>query len=876
MELKRKENNYIFFKKIYIENKHKLTPRILLVLLLTFSLTFFSFFAGVLMHRNGAYSSINKFILEPYRITQNYFKSFGNENLDNIKIDIKFKNFNKLAKKRNEALTSGILISDEYVPAKVQLGGKEYKINIRLKGDFLDHLIGEKWSFRIKVKDEETILGMKQFSLHNPNTRNFIYEWIYHKLLKKEGLISLRYNFLTLTVNGKNLGIYALEEHFEKRLIENNERKEGPILRFDESLHFVQILRAKPYELEIQSIPFTYGSYYSSYIDSFQTSKILSDSIQFNSFLKGILLLESFRIGEKSTNEVFDVDKLSSFVALADIMGSYHSITWNNSRFYYNPITGKLEPIGFDSSSGNYVSKNGLALISGKNFFLSEYLDRLFSDPIFYNSYIDKLMLYSKKSFLDNFFNEIKYELNEKLSIIYKEWPTYYFDKSIMYSNQAYIRETINPDKAIHAFLKKKNNKNIIVSIANLQSLDVEVSSVFFNDSLVYFPYEKISIPGKLLNEPLNYNNYEFYSDININESIIDSLPINVNYEISGTGNTKNIKVFEWDNFDRNLLKDDFIRSKTNINEFKFIYINKDRSEILFKKGIYDINQNIHIPEGYNVFITEGTTLNLLNNSSIISKSTLILNGTEDKPIIIKSSDSSGQGIFVLNASKRSILNHVYFENLSNPIKNEWNLTGAITFYESDVSINNCYFINNIKGDDYLNIIRSDFSINNSNFNNIISDALDADFSSGNMSNNIFNNCGNDGIDISGTNLTIDNIKMNNIGDKGISSGEGSSLTASNVEINNSEIAICSKDKSIIKISTAFLNSNKIGITAFRKKPEFGPAEIIGSNIHITNTLNPFLIESKSKLFLDGDEIKSNNEKVKDLLYGVIYGKSSK
>ena len=123
------------------------------------------------------------------------------------------------------------------------------------------------------------------------------------------------------------------------------------------------------------------------------------------------------------------------------------------------------------------------------------------------------------------------------------------------------------------------------------------------------------------------------------------------------------------------------------------------------------------------------------------------------------------------------------------------------------------------------------------------------------MSNNIFNNCGNDGIDISGTNLTIDNIIMNNIGDKGISSGEGSNLTANKVEINNSEIAICSKDKSIIKISTAFLNYNKIGITAFQKKPEFGPAEIIGSNIEITNTLNPFLIESKSKFFLDGDEI---------------------
>ncbi|NJM95793.1 MAG: hypothetical protein HC792_06715 [Acaryochloridaceae cyanobacterium CSU_5_19] len=36
----------------------------------------------------------------------------------------------------------------------------------------------------------------------------------------REGLPALRYEFVNVIQNGKDMGIYALEEHFEKRLIE--------------------------------------------------------------------------------------------------------------------------------------------------------------------------------------------------------------------------------------------------------------------------------------------------------------------------------------------------------------------------------------------------------------------------------------------------------------------------------------------------------------------------------------------------------------------------------------------------------------------------------------------------------------------------------
>ena len=47
-------------------------------------------------------------------------------------------------------------------------------------------------------------------------------EWVLHKFLEYNNLINLHYDFITVSINGDNLGLYAIEENFDKNLIENN------------------------------------------------------------------------------------------------------------------------------------------------------------------------------------------------------------------------------------------------------------------------------------------------------------------------------------------------------------------------------------------------------------------------------------------------------------------------------------------------------------------------------------------------------------------------------------------------------------------------------------------------------------------------------
>ena len=60
--------------------------------------------------------------------------------------------------------------------------------------------------------------GLEEFSVQKPITRNYIYEYIFHKILEANNLIGLKYFFINLSLNDTDRGIYAVEEGFSKEL----------------------------------------------------------------------------------------------------------------------------------------------------------------------------------------------------------------------------------------------------------------------------------------------------------------------------------------------------------------------------------------------------------------------------------------------------------------------------------------------------------------------------------------------------------------------------------------------------------------------------------------------------------------------------------
>ncbi|MFH1479059.1 MAG: right-handed parallel beta-helix repeat-containing protein [Candidatus Omnitrophota bacterium] len=823
------------------------------------------FIGGILVHKSDIIEERIKPAIKKKRVFLKHLtRGKFSARPEHISIDIRHKDFQKLEYKRLSALELNKLIveSDDYVPADIKYRDKSIKVDLRLKGDHVDHLEGNKWSFRIKVKGDDTLFGMKFFSIQHPKTRDYIYEWIYHKALKREGIISLRYDFIEVTLNGKYLGVYAIEEFFDKRLIEDNKYREGPIIRFDEGLMWKELLQRG------QAI--NSGSYLSSSIDAFQTSSMLKDPFKKEQFIKAMSLLEAFRRGELKTSEVFDPKKIAKFFAIIDLMGAEHTSIWTNMRFYFNPITSKLEPIGFD---GNCIPIANLSLKQTKSAYMDKVPESVFesfntallNDDVFYRDYINELERISASGYLEGFFNEIEDELEKKLDIIYKEWPDYYFSKDIFYHNASFINATLNPVKAIHVYFSRTYDDGIGFNVGNIQLMDVEIIGLSYKDIAGFDQDKKAIIKGKKPFEAVEYQDVKFlYPETFLWEGK-DIRDLKIRYRLVGTTDEREDTVFPYTYMDKNYIVEYTKNNKPNIKDFDFIMIDEEAKNIAITPGNHEISRDLIIPKGYVLYCHEGTKINLLNKAKILSYSPVQFIGIESSPISIFSEDTSGRGLVIISAGKhRSVLSNVIFKDLG--VSEE--LTGSVTFYESNVDIRNCQFLSDFAGDDMLNIVRSDFYIVNTLFKDTFSDAFDCDFGSGKIVGSRFIKCGGDGVDFSGSVVEIDNVYIDGAGDKGISVGEISSVVVSHTEIRNSNIGIAAKDRSDVESNDIKIKSCNIGFAAYMKKSEFGPASITLDSFSVKDVNRLFLLEEGSSINADGKIILPNQKDAYGLLYG--------
>ncbi len=278
--------------------------------------------------------------------------------LPRLVFDISFKQMQKLYQKREEALKKGILIKedDSLVPAQIRYLDKTVKVKLRLKGDWTDHLTGDKWSYRIQVKGKDELFGMRRFSIQHPKVRGYQAELLFFETLKHVGVLAPRLIFVDVIINGNKIGIMALEEHFSKELLEANARREGVIVRFDESLLWeARISKGEWYDDNV------FHNYQSSTIDAFGSSKIAKSKKLSSDYATAVGLLRGFVDGTIAASDVFDADLMGKYLAVVEIWGARHSVYWHNQRFYLNPITMKLEPIGFDANLQQRKPINSLA-----------------------------------------------------------------------------------------------------------------------------------------------------------------------------------------------------------------------------------------------------------------------------------------------------------------------------------------------------------------------------------------------------------------------------------------------------------------------------------------------------------------------------------
>jgi len=806
---------------------------------------------------------------------------------NSLRINIGSDEYQMLNQFRNEALENGVIgkAQKKYVEGTILFNNKSIPVKLRLKGDWTDHLEGNKWSLRIKVRGNNSIHGFKSFSIQSPHTRAFLREWIMHKLYENEDVLTTRYLFTTVSLNDENIGIFAIEEHFDKQLIESKQKREGPILKFNEEGFWERNSLGKDEGKWVNT-----AFYEAAEVLPFKKKRTLNTPTLKGNFQEAEELMLRYKSFDRDIDELFELDALAKYYALADLGNVSHGLRWHNMRMYYNPIINKLEQVAFDCFTENLFEEKRVSILgfdAAKTPCSTEdYLTyQVFNHTRFKDLYIDYLEKYSNPDYLEKLFSSLADEVDSLEKWMQIEYPNYIENRDFFISNAADIRDLIEDYKRSDIAYTYGPTKSTDLSGSNIYFPSVGLRGVkkrstdsnFIDVELFNYHAEQIEVIGhgecprdsccNYLKEPIPLDGYKA-----TNESVTTRLPRKSKHLFFRVENLKDsiliTKIDKWRTRSKPTLAPT-IQKAVEVEFPKGIKVNDSEKIISFTRGSYEITENLIIPEGYTVSIPRGTVLDLRNSAAIISYSRVLAEGTSKDNIIIHSSDATGQGFVIINKNEESILTFVTFKNLTSVSQGNWKLTGAVTIYQSQISIENCTFLNT-NSEDALNLVRSSFAIENLMVENAVSDGLDADFCIGEVLNSTFVNAANDCLDFSGSKVLVKDCRIDKAGDKGISGGENSEITINGCFIENTNIAVAAKDKTIIDLDSTVINNSNCCYAVYQKKAEYGTAKINVQNGTEKNVSELFLIDAGSTIKINNDDHYSEKMVNVDSLYSAF------
>ena len=350
-------------------------------------------------------------------------------NIENVSITMSSNNYVRMQQERSK-MVSGYVTSGEqwkgentYFKSKYIKDGIKSNSKIKLFGMNPDHFrssVGH--SFRL-LHDGGVGLGGKKVNYLNIRSRDFITDpllnIIYSKLF--DG-IKISYKPERVLVNKNNYGIFFREDFFDSYLIEENNRRDSVIF------------------------------------------EIINDSLQFNHLGEddvfaglGLQLSQIYSNEYDEFVNLVDIDKLKAVIFLCILTNDNHSLSDINMHWYFNPVSGLLEPTIRETFIKKIDSINIKNVIS--------------SNKLIYDVLKDKIDLNFKRNLIDNIIKVDSLIINDKEYSSLKE-------SLIGYRNQINEKEKIFKNNI--EFLIKNLEVNEKVNTVKTENYHIK------NDTIIY------------------------------------------------------------------------------------------------------------------------------------------------------------------------------------------------------------------------------------------------------------------------------------------------------------------------------------------------------------------------------------------------------
>jgi hypothetical protein len=753
-------------------------------------------------------------------------KHVGSPPLPRLYLNIKFKHAKKITNERNQALFAGGIarsLVNEY-PARITYEGSERGARVRLKGKYVDHIDSNKWSLRVKLRKDARIMGMRAFSLQSPAVRKYLYEYVFLENLRNENVLALRYDFVELYINQAYKGVYAIEEFYAKELIESSRRREGPIFRLENGQ------------------PEFYG-----------LQKLINNPMLNSQRIIATQLAEKINPNSASfldvdPEEIFDVELMAKHFAIAHVWHADHALIPNNFRFYYNPITRKLELIGYDGSVEAIES----------NIPRPNYLVRLLmrSDN-FRKAFVRELFRVSSQNYFDdNLMPLIRLSQSKYHQILRNEPFASKVSVEFILENQGKIRESLQSfaelelleEKEGELFLRSNSRFSIRLNgllqkdgedVVNRYELLEHKNSTIIPQSMTKLDMGNLRLRDNGLDLYLSYSLEGLSGDL---EHYIKVPSRHQAFFLSSNERQK----------ESNLLDETRLIDPTLSLPDEWIVDEGSRS-VTVPSGLYRLQDPIEMPRNYRLIIQSNTEFVLGENFYLEVNGPVSIGmlGPDRGKVLFRPQEDTWKGMIIYQQSEVSTIQNVSFSGIKGIDIPGANITGGVTVFGGELLLSKTD-IGNVLTEDALNVVDAKISMDEVQIYDVVSDAIDLDFCEGKLENITFDSILGDGLDISGSRVTLKHLNSNNVFDKAVSVGERSRFSGQNLEISNCSMGIVSKDDSTVDVSGVKINDCRHGLVAYQKKPEYGPSEVRGLDISMANVERECFIQSNSKGFLNG------------------------
>jgi hypothetical protein len=662
--------------------------------------------------------------------------------LPELQIDAKYKHLYKLQQQREQALEQGQVTEQDFLPAQLQYQGEAMSIDLRLKPGTVESLKTDQWAYQIEIENDDRPFGMKKFSLYKPNPMAFLAEQAWLEHLREEGLIAPRARFVKLLFNGSRQPGLVVQDELSKELLKASDRPEGLFIGYRQ-------LASGRYSLEAME-----GGHIDKYF-GLQRQRA-----------SAIALLQGFLEGTYTAEQVFDVPATAKFLAIASLWPQSSVLAHPQAYFYYNPITAKLEPVGFhiqpqtsskaqpNASSPNASSPN----VSSPNASLAATLPvppangwavQLLQDPAIAAAYQRDHQRLSQP----NYWAKIQPQLTAKLR-----------------NQEAPLRRPFQTD---------------LVTAVLQQARDLRLAQ---KDALWASAYNAIPVAFTRIESraPSQQNSQEPSVPVPQEPLFAPTIP-----EL--------------------------------LAQHSFLRWNEAQRALTILPGEWAVKGDLIIPVGVAIEATAGTRLKFEPKAIFLVKGPLRFWGTAEAPIELSAQQQSWGGLEVWQAQKPSLLKQV---SIRQTLGGSLFHNSPVSFIGSRISgseareglklFNSPFVISNSQfencADDAIDTEASPGYIDSSQFNNIGGDGIDISHSQVTVQNVDLAQVADKGISVGqNSQLTANNVVIRE-GAIAISSLDGSTATLNNIKIADMTKAGLTAFTDRLGFSPASINANNVEI----------------------------------------------------------------